>query len=314
MYKKSILIGALMAITSMSLAGMLPNEEMARQIMSHGAASTDSPLNQNINISPDEALSRGNQMLSDPNSINNQLNFGKGNLAASNNNITPDSDEATFSRKYCVDGNCGDEAYTPSPDFGDSTAKLLGLLSAGGSLTQTERQNRIGCRPSRHSPCPTTTVTQILSGNHYRCHEAGFGYNNCCSQKGWGQDLGLAGCNNEEAQLGGNRDKRLCVYVGSFCESSTMGRCTKHKQSWCCYSSPLARLIQEQAHVQLNWSYGDPKHPACHGLGLDALQSLDFNRMDFTEIAQDLAKNATQINGGSIESLIHQQMLNSGNK
>ena len=193
---------------------------------------------------------------------------------------------------HCAQGECDDGRYAPSTQFGPHVAKLMGLMGGAKSAV------------SLH-------MAQLLPGGIHQCHEAGFGYNNCCKQKGWGQDFGWAGCNSAEQQLGDFRRQRRCIYVGNYCArkkgKGRLSRCVEHRQSWCCYESPLARLIQTQGHAQLNWGYGNAKHPHCQGFTLAQFQSLNFDRMNFNELAATLTASAKPLNKASIEATIKAQ-------
>ena len=195
----------------------------------------------------------------------------------------------------CIDGQCDKGHYTKSTDFAPSIAKFLGLLEAGRS----------------HVPFDESGFA-LLPGSHKRCHEAGFGYNNCCSDKGWGQDMGLAGCNGEEKDLGAQRAKGVCVYAGSYCAKKVARRCVTHKQSWCCYNSKLAKIIQENGHVQLNWSYGNPKAPNCGGFPVAAFERLNFDAMDFSPAFADINARVTPINEAGIRAQLSRLQNDTG--
>ncbi|WP_075881772.1 conjugal transfer protein TraN [Vreelandella massiliensis] len=55
-------------------------------------------------------------------------------------------------------------------------------------------------------------------------------------------------CTEDDFKLAAQRDMKTCVYVGSYCSTETVGGlCITERESYCCYSSPLARIINEQA-------------------------------------------------------------------
>ena len=87
-------------------------------------------------------------------------------------------------------------------------------------------------------------------------------------------------CDMEEFQLGVQRQLRNCHYVGSYCKGFL---CIEKRESYCCFNSPLARIINVQAKQQLGIYDGDPENPDCSGLTITQLSSIDWNQIDLTE-------------------------------
>ena len=88
----------------------------------------------------------------------------------------------------------------------------------------------------------------------------------------------------EEFELRVQRELRACHYVGSYCDSDILGICIEKQKAFCCFNTPLARIINEQAYPQLGRSWGEPEHPNCRGLSLQELE-----RLDAGEIGQQAA-------------------------
>ncbi len=77
-----------------------------------------------------------------------------------------------------------------------------------------------------------------------------------------------------------------CTYVGSYCASEVLGVCIEKRESYCCFSSPLPRIIMEQVKGQLTGvagTFGDPEFPNCEGLTMDQLGSIDWDQIDLSE-------------------------------
>lgn len=127
----------------------------------------------------------------------------------------------------------------------------------------------------------------IFSGNSMKCRKAGTqtGGSNCC-RKGttW---FGMGNCNEEEKMLSSLRKwgelDGNCHYVGEYCSEKILGTCVQKKQTYCCFSSPLARIIQEQGRAQLGKSFGSAKSPNCSGLTPDEFQKIDWDKVDLSE-------------------------------
>ena len=90
-------------------------------------------------------------------------------------------------------------------------------------------------------------------------------------------------CEKDEFELGAKRALRACHYVGSYCDSDLLGVCIEKQKAFCCYNTPLARIINAQAYPQLGRSWGEAKSPDCRGLSLPELQRLDWSRIDLSE-------------------------------
>jgi hypothetical protein len=141
-------------------------------------------------------------------------------------------------------------------------------------------------------------IIRIFNGQDLRCRPPGLqtGWSDCCKKtKTW---FGLGRCGSAEQQLaklrttiqyrGQERDYSMadanCHYVGSYCSQKIkfIG-CVQKKKTYCCFGSPLARIIQEQGRPQIGKGWGDPKNPDCSGFTVDEFQKLDFSKIDFSE-------------------------------
>lgn len=90
-------------------------------------------------------------------------------------------------------------------------------------------------------------------------------------------------CEKEELELNTNRELRQCHRVGSYCASEALGACVEERTSFCCFNSPLSRIIQEQARDQLDIEWGLPEEPECGGLTVTQIANLDWDKIDLSE-------------------------------
>lgn len=90
-------------------------------------------------------------------------------------------------------------------------------------------------------------------------------------------------CTKDEMQLMVEVQLKKCSYLGSYCDQKVLGMCTVKKQAYCCYDSPLARIVVEQGVKQLGRSQGAAKAPQCDGLTLEELERLDWDKIDLSE-------------------------------
>ena len=90
-------------------------------------------------------------------------------------------------------------------------------------------------------------------------------------------------CEESELELGVKRQLRSCNFVGTYCATNSFFGCIEERRSFCCYNSPLSRIVTEQAMPQLGLSYGTPESPDCSGLTVAELQNLDWTQIDLSE-------------------------------
>lgn len=106
-------------------------------------------------------------------------------------------------------------------------------------------------------------------------------------------------CTQSEQLHAMRRGKGLCHYVGSRCQKKAGGTCLLKQESWVCFNSKMALIVQEQGRAQLGIGWGTPEAPLTRGLTLAEFQKLDFSRMDLTGVIADIAaQNADKLEHG----------------
>ncbi len=92
-------------------------------------------------------------------------------------------------------------------------------------------------------------------------------------------------CEEEELRLGLERKVGNCHFVGDYCASDSIFGCVEDKSVFCCYKSPLARIISEQlrANQNIGGPYGEPEAPNCDGFTMEELAAADWDAIDLTE-------------------------------
>ena len=99
------------------------------------------------------------------------------------------------------------------------------------------------------------------------------------------------------------KDANLCHAVGNYCSSRILNACVENTQTYCCFASRLARVINEQGRLQLGQTWGSAQNPTCGGFTLAELQTLDFAAMDLTEFYAEIAPSLPDLaalQGGSL--------------
>ena len=105
-------------------------------------------------------------------------------------------------------------------------------------------------------------------------------------------------CDPEEKKTALRNKAGICHYVGSYCDQKILGACVTKAQSYCCYVSKLARIINEQGREQINkpWDSGlmqngstaSVEHPNCTGFNQEEFSQLDFSKLNLDEFIGDL--------------------------
>lgn len=172
---------------------------------------------------------------------------------------------------FCSDGSCSDIENNVNSDFGHAVSQLATLAQAGKDIGLDANN------------------LKAFSGRPMYCRKSGFGFSDCCKDSGWGNKLGLAKCSSEENALGQAKEKKLVVYVGTFCSKKILKKCIRRKSSYCVFDNKLARIIQYQGRSgQLGIGFGGASSPDCRGMSVDELQKIDFNRMDYSDFYDEL--------------------------
>lgn len=98
-------------------------------------------------------------------------------------------------------------------------------------------------------------------------------------------------CEKEELELNSKRAIDSCVHVGTYCKDKILGVCIEKRQGYCCFNSPLSRIIQEQVRPQLNKDFGTAKNPSCGGIPIDKMSDINWDNVNLDEWVAILKKN-----------------------
>lgn len=103
-------------------------------------------------------------------------------------------------------------------------------------------------------------------------------------------------CEKKELELGVKRATYSCHQVGTYCRGPL---CIEKRHSYCCFASPLSRIINEQARPQIGRSWGTPQLPQCGGFSPNELAALDWSKINLDEwiaLLQLAGLSPTEIN------------------
>jgi len=182
---------------------------------------------------------------------------------------------------------CADTASTPSGDLALAASNMQ-------SLDAVEHDH-------------TNNPLVIFTGNSLGCRKsiASWITRDCCTL-----DAVLLGCSSSEELLQTRRQKGQCVEVGTYCSQQInllfTSICVEQTTSFCCFSSKLTRIIQQQGRQQLGIGWGSPQNPDCRGFTPQELQAINFEKIDFSEYYSDISyvvpdngQLSTQVQGSS---------------
>lgn len=176
---------------------------------------------------------------------------------------------------FCQDGTCVESQTKTNNRFAEAVSALA-MLAAAGEDAKGDSMN-----------------IRVFTGKPQSCRKAMAGFNNCCQSGGWGGDVGLAHCSDEEKALGKAREKGITIQVGTYCSNKVLGVCLQKKTSYCVFDSKLAKIAQEQGRGgQLGIGFGGASSPDCRGMTVEELSRLRFDNMDFSSFFDELSSKS----------------------
>ena len=109
----------------------------------------------------------------------------------------------------------------------------------------------------------------------------------------------ITSCDPQEKMLALKKGQNLCRFTGSYCsvETPIVGTCLQTTESYCCFNSRLARIINTSGGTQIGKAMTD-----CTGFTPTEFASLDFSRIDLTEFTNEIMANVKMPNMTSINT------------
>ena len=95
-------------------------------------------------------------------------------------------------------------------------------------------------------------------------------------------------CKTEELAFGVQQANRSCHYVGKYCAKRVrigfIRKCIIDKETYCCFSSPFARILNQQLRLQgLVGDWGTAREPSCDGVTIGDLEAVNWALVDLSE-------------------------------
>lgn len=91
-------------------------------------------------------------------------------------------------------------------------------------------------------------------------------------------------CDDSDFETAVQKQVGTCHYLGSYCQTKVLGQCLVKKEVYCCFNSPITRIMREDMVSRGIGDMGTAKSPNCAGLSMadmsgGALDDIDTNEM-----------------------------------
>lgn len=87
-------------------------------------------------------------------------------------------------------------------------------------------------------------------------------------------------CDDSDFEVAVQKNAGTCHYLGSRCQSKVLGVCLVKKEVYCCFNSPMSRMMREELLQQGIGQMGTPKAPSCGGISIAQMMSINMNNED----------------------------------
>ena len=225
-------------------------------------------------VSPSEpAVQRSKAVLADPQaSAHGAGGLASGSVSDCNADLGDAGDGgACGSVTYCVGAGCETVRPEANTGFARSTAMLNMVLEMGGD--EFDRED-----------------LRFFKGARRACSIRWFGWQNCCTDKGFLLNSGLAECNENERLLAEQHAAGTTRYLGEYCAKKTFfGVCIRRARAWCVFGSKLGRILHGQGRSQLGIGWG-----SCRGFTVAEIERIDFDRLDLSEFTENLVDGSME--------------------
>lgn len=91
-------------------------------------------------------------------------------------------------------------------------------------------------------------------------------------------------CDNDEFELAVGRQVGNCTHLGSYCQTRVLGFCVIKKDRYCCFNSPVTRVLREHLDETGVADLGTARHPRCEGITFEQMSAINPETVDENEI------------------------------
>lgn len=118
-------------------------------------------------------------------------------------------------------------------------------------------------------------------------------------------------CDDDEMALTVKKELKSCHYLGKYCSNDTWFGCLEHKKSYCCYASPLPRIMAQQIKKQGIGSWGSAEAPNCGGVTVAQMDMVDWDLVNLSEWLAILEETNLMFGNGSTSQMTFDNMTDS---
>ena len=197
---------------------------------------------------------------------------------------------------------------SPFPCYGEESVEVAGTVEGANDTNNDGWSEDGACNGQIY----------IFNGKDHRCRDSdvffGLTGGGCCEKDK--VFAGLIQCKENEKILAKKNKAEFCHYVGTYCSKylklGFAKICIQKSKSHCCFSSKIARAIQEQGRPQLSIDWGSGNSPQCRGFTPEEFQKLDFSKIDLSNEFDIPTINSSELNNTLNTAVTNlQNMLNS---
>lgn len=91
-------------------------------------------------------------------------------------------------------------------------------------------------------------------------------------------------CDRDEKDLGALKKIGNCRFLGTYCRTRVLGACIDRRERYCCFNSPMSKMMRESLATQGIGGFGSARNPTCGGITMEQLGALNGADMDMEDI------------------------------
>jgi conjugal transfer mating pair stabilization protein TraN len=115
-------------------------------------------------------------------------------------------------------------------------------------------------------------------------------------------------CDRDEKDLGALKKIGNCRFLGTYCQTRVLGVCIARRERYCCFNSPMSRMMRETLAQQGIGGFGTAKNPSCGGITITQLAALQSGEGIDTDDIEGRIIESGQFD--ELRSLMGQDLIN----
>lgn len=212
--------------------------------------------------------------------------------------------QGSIKKPFNMDGVMNDKTFDENTEGPEAIARLKALREVGEAMPKFATDDPEALR--------------VFNGEDLRCVTQGgkWSHHGCPGQRGKKDP--------HEVKLEKLHNEGKCIIVGSYEEKDknigTLIGQNRTVTTYCCFESILSKVLQQGAIDQGKKQLGDPKSPNCQALTLGQLQTMEWDRVDFSPFVSETmsrvnlnADYASQKSATTVRNHLSNQMITAHN-